>query len=334
MRKSKINHESIAARGSLPNKKAILTKTAFAAIFILFITFPQVSFKGAAAGLSLWAKSILPGLFPAAVISSCIMSMIGGEYKHSKAVYAYIFSAGVLCGYPLGAMLCSEFHKLEPENDSLCEKIMAFCNISSPSFVVNYIFAMPPFLTAKKAKILFCIYAPVLIGISAVLILNMISQKMTVSKNKSNRKLSKTTVRAFETSETFDTRKSILAKIIDDAILNTVKNMLKLGGYIVIFSCIAAYIVQLPFPNGTYPAVLCGITEITNGIFLCSRLNISDNLIIILILAVNAFGGISTIMQTSGMIQGSGLSIKKYIYYKLIFTIITIIVSTAVIYVF
>ena len=123
MRKSKTNHESIAARGSFPDKKSILTKSAFAAIFILFITFPQVSFKGAAAGLSLWAKSILPGLFPAAVISSCIMTMLGGEYKHSKAVYAYIFSAGVLCGYPLGAMLCSEFHKLDPENDSLCEKI-------------------------------------------------------------------------------------------------------------------------------------------------------------------------------------------------------------------
>lgn len=334
MRKSKTNHESIAARGSFPDKKSILTKSAFAAIFILFITFPQVSFKGATAGLSLWAKSILPGLFPAAVISSCIMTIIGGEYKHSKAVYAYIFSAGVLCGYPLGAMLCSEFHKLDPENDSLCEKIMAFCNISSPSFVVNYIFAMPPFLTAKKSKILFCIYVPVLIGISAVLVLDMIGRKRAANKNRKSRILSKTTVRSFEAYETYGTRKGILAEIIDDAILNTVKNMLKLGGYIVIFSCIAAYIVQLPFPNSTYPAVLCGITEITNGIFLCSRLNISDNLIIILTLAVNAFGGISTIMQTSGMIQGSGLSIKKYIYYKLIFTIITIIVSTAAIYVF
>ena len=262
------------------------------------------------------------------------MTIIGGEYKHSKAVYAYIFSAGVLCGYPLGAMLCSEFHKLDPENDSLCEKIMAFCNISSPSFVVNYIFAMPPFLTAKKSKILFCIYVPVLIGISAVLVLDMIGRKRAANKNRKSRILSKTTVRSFEAYETYGTRKGILAEIIDDAILNTVKNMLKLGGYIVIFSCIAAYIVQLPFPNSTYPAVLCGITEITNGIFLCSRLNISDNLIIILTLAVNAFGGISTIMQTSGMIQGSGLLIKKYIYYKLIFTIITIIVSTAAIYVF
>lgn len=261
------------------------------------------------------------------------MAMLGSEYKHSKTVYAYIFSAGVLCGYPLGAMLCSEFHKIKPEKNSLCEKMMAFCNISSPSFVVNYIFSMPPFLTASKPKILLCIYAPVFIGITAVTAFDCINKRI-FNKKESRPALSKTEAAEYKISDVSPAQKGVIAEIIDDAILNTVKNMLKLGGYIVIFSCIAAYISVLPFPNNTYPAVLCGITEITNGIYLCSRLEISQNLIIILILAVNAFGGISTIMQTSGMIQGSGLSIKKYIYYKLIFTIITIIVSAAAIYVF
>lgn len=105
--------------------------------------------------------------------------------------------------------------------------------------------------------------------------------------------------------------------------LTTAKNMIKLGGYIVIFSCISAYINVIPFKNDIVPAVICGITEITNGIYMAGKINADKKLITAFIILINSFGGFSTIMQTMGMINGSGLSIRKYIYGKILCTFIT-----------
>jgi hypothetical protein len=113
-------------------------------------------------------------------------------------------------------------------------------------------------------------------------------------------------------------------KMIDEAIWNAIQSMLKLGGYIVVFSCLCAYITSFPF-NDYLTAVVCAITEITNGIYLLGRLSVSPVLKITAICAVNAFGGLSTVMQTAGITKSSGLSIKKYICFKLLLVILTIL---------
>ena len=53
----------------------------------------------------------------------------------------------------------------------------------------------------------------------------------------------------------------------------------------------------------------------------------------VIILTSNAFGGLSTIMQTMGMINKSSLSIKKYIYHKIIFALVTMANTIFMIYV-
>lgn len=123
------------------------------------------------------------------------------------------------------------------------------------------------------------------------------------------------------------------AFILDDAIWGAIKSMLKLGGYIVVFSCLSSYVLLLPIRNPALSALICGITEITNGIYLCNQLADSASAQLLLILGINAFGGFSTIMQTSGMIRTSGLGIKKYIYQKVIFTAVTLLNTTFLIYV-
>jgi DNA-binding phage protein len=81
----------------------------------------------------------------------------------------------------------------------------------------------------------------------------------------------------------------------------------------------------LPINNPVISTILCSITEITNGIFLCSRLNIDTTYICIIITAVNAFGGISTLMQTAGITRQNNINIKSYLYGKIILTIVSIV---------
>lgn len=289
----------------------ILVVLAFAGV----IFWPSTAFAGAVSGLELWAKIILPGLFPALIVTACILALFP---MNNGLSYVYIMVTGILCGFPVGALLCSQLHQKNPD-ETLCEKIMAFCNLSSPSFVVNYILRSGCTETFGSSRILLCIYLPVVEVLAGLLFWHrreiFAGRQRPVCPQKTGAPA------------------LMISGVIDDAIWSAVRSMLKLGGYIVVFSCLSAYVLLLPVKSPVGTTLLCGITEITNGIALCSRLILDERIKLMLILGINAFGGISTIMQTMGMIRPSGLGIKKYIYRKLVFTGITLLNTGILIYV-
>lgn len=272
------------------------------------IVFPSVAFNGALSGLKLWAQVVLPGLFPAMIITSCILCLFPMKAGLS---YLYVCITGLLCGFPVGAFLCSQIHERKEEN--ICEKLMAFCNMSSPSFVMNYIILSNLGEDFGVIKILLCIYLPAVEGAAAILLINR--------KDIVGEKISKENPTTKREDKIFPG----ITEMIDNSIWNAIQSMLKLGGYIVVFSCLSAYICMIPVKNPCITAVICGITEITNGIYLISHLNIDIFYKALLILAVNAFGGLSTVMQTAGITKRSGLNIKKYICFKLLLTVLTVI---------
>lgn len=267
------------------------------------ICFPATAFNGALAGLKLWAQVVLPGLFPAMIITSCILCLFP---MNTKVSYLYVCAAGLLCGFPVGAFLCGQLHK--DEHEKICEKLMAFCNMSSPSFVMNYIIYSNLGQPDSVLKILLCIYLPAIEGAAVILFAN---------RNTLNTSGASTTAVKSEFPG--------VTEMIDNSIWNSIQSMLKMGGYIVVFSCLSAYICMLPIKNPCITALICGITEITNGIYYISHLSIDYSFKLVFILAVNAFGGLSTVMQTAGITKRSGLSIKKYVCFKLLLALLTII---------
>ncbi len=295
--------------------KTRLLQIALITLFFILIFNPKASFDGASAGLKLWATTVLPGLFPAMIISTAILKLIP---MHPSYRYIYIIICGLFCGYPLGAILCGQIHKSNP-NEKVCEKIMPYCNISSPSFVVNYIMLMSCFEHINPLTVLLITYLPAIEALTVILILNR--KEIFLSSE-----LTSTTLNQTDIPPQF-------ATVLDASLIQSVKNALKLGGYITIFACISSIINTFMQTSAATKAVISGITEITNGIFMCNELCIDNDFKIILILTINAFGGISTIMQTMGMIKDTGLSIKKYIYHKLLFAVLTTANALLVIYV-
>lgn len=283
---------------------------------------PTIAFAGTISGLKLWATVVLPGLFVAMILTSCILAL----FPMNNAVsYLYVMIAGIFCGFPVGAILCGKLHE-KNKSETICNRLIAFCNLSSPSFVANYIIFSSIGGRFPAFRVLLCIYLPVL----EMLVYLMIRYRKEIfGENVKEQGHIKTTEKKASRRIT----RTKMVHILDQAITSSVKNMLKLGGYIVVFSCFAAYIVQIPFENDILTAIICGITEITNGIYLLSQLHVDIRLIVLLIVGINALGGCSTLMQTAGMTHGTGISIKKYIYYKLIFTVVTVINSAVIIYV-
>lgn len=289
-------------------------------LFIMFIIKPDITFESAKNGLTLWADSVLPGIFPAMIITTCILSLCPMG-KSSK--YLYVTLCGLLCGYPLGAILCSRLHA-ETQNETVSNALMAYCNLSSPSFVINYIFRMTCFQGNAVWQMLFCVYAPAIEGLA---VLMFIHRKKIFSK-------SRTVTAANAADNPPHSQNGVpFIDVLDRSIWQSIHNLLKLGGYIVLFACISGFVTALPAVNPSCKAGLCSLLEITNGISLLDKLRLSASGRILFILTINAFGGISTIMQTMGMIQGSGLSIKKYIYHKLVFAALTAANTALMIYV-
>lgn len=129
---------------------------------------------------------------------------------------------------------------------------------------------------------------------------------------------------------------SNLGKILAESITNSIQTILMIGGFVVIFSSIisilkssgllilASQIIR-PIFNITHISssfsipFLTGIFEITNGIQLISQIPekaISINIIFTAFLL--GFGGISVFLQVFSIISKTDLSIKPYLYGKLL----------------
>ena len=239
--------------------KNILIKLAAAFAFIIIITMPQTAFKGALSGLNLWANIILPGLFPAMIISSCLLSL----FPFGKsASYLYIITTGIFCGYPIGSILCSNYN-INNKDETFCERIMAYINISSPSFVMNYILSMTFAKDFNPVLIIICIYLPVAEMLLIQLFIYKKEKPLTLPPHKTA--INPNNIKSMNTGSNFN-------EILDNSIWTSINNVLKLGGYIVLFACICQYIIEIGVLDELFTSILCSVTEITNGISLVDSL--------------------------------------------------------------
>lgn len=294
-------------------------------LFLIVITTPETAFEGCINGLSLFGLKVFPALFAAFLISSCILNLLP---QKSNSGYLFIIAAGLLCGFPTGAFCCCTFHD-NNRNETLCEKIMAYCNISSPSFMLNYIYVTCLEKSVNLITFITVTYVPAIF----MLILICLNHKRKISNQINNK--TKPDNPFFLKKPTNNSKKDFVdfSSVLDNAVINSVNSMLKLGGYIILFSIAALYIRNLLSFNRFLYSIACGIIEITNGLFYISKEFNSLNLRFILTVAINSFGGISTIMQTCGIIKNSGLSIKKYIYHKMIYCLLCTALSIIMVYV-
>ena len=95
-----------------------------------------------------------------------------------------------------------------------------------------------------------------------------------------------------------------------------------------IFSVLAALINLIPIPCPNLVASLTGVLEITTGIHNVAALAISQNLKIVFITTIAAFGGLSGFAQTKSVFSTSGLSRTTYLFTKVLSAIIAFILTT------
>lgn len=278
-------------------------------LFILFILiYPGDCVQAAADGLLLWYEHILPALLPFTIFSNILIQsgylddivraaapvLNRMTFGHSHA--AYPIAAGFLFGFPLGskssADLLRDGRLSAREADILC----AMCNNISPVFVSSYLLAASLGLTRQTAVTYCILYLPSLV--CGLFLLgrqpSYLSTKNTASRSNLN------------------------FQIIDAGIMNGFETLLKLGGYIMLFSLLTRICMRLACGHILPLMCLTGITEITNGIHIIAQSPFPMTVRYPFIIGITAFGGLSGLAQTASMIKGTGISMRFYVRFRIV----------------
>lgn len=287
-------------------------------MLIFMIAFPSLTLEGSKQGLTLWFQNLLPALFPYTILSSYILGISENKAQNRGSHnvkyqpktqprllkipvmgYFAIFT-GLLCGYPLGAKITAQLISNNKLSTKEGQYLIGFCNLASPSFLIQYVTTQSLGSLKYLPAVLLSVYGSAII--TALITYPLYLHKEKPLKMQSQRTIVKNKPRSYTGS---------------DAIMESFEAMVRLGGYLVLFSIIAKMVTALFTTVTTSHFFLIGVIEITNGVHFIAQGNLPDTTKLLLLAFCVAFGGFSCFAQSAGMCQSSGLSMAKYFITKL-----------------
>lgn len=290
-------------------KKTISIILIFSLLFYMLIA-PTKAVNAAALGLILWYKTILPTLLPFAILSNIFIAS-NIFYFFSIFMHPLIrlfipvtregtfpVAAGFLFGFPMGSRICSAMLQEGKLGRLEASIVFIISNNMSPMFVCSFIMEQSLHLPELVLPTIVALYVPPII-LGRIL---LFFHKVPPEQQRKNA----------------TPRFQLNFKIIDAAIMNGFEALVKLGGYIMLFSIIASMMNLLPVSSQLFRSVSIGVVEITNGIQFVSQTTLDNGTKYLLCIAFTAFGGLSGIAQTSSMVSDSHLPMKNYILAKLL----------------
>ncbi len=316
-----------------------LKQNIFTIILLLFtislIIFSTNNLTAARNGLTLWAKFVVPTLFPFFVATELMLhtnfiSILGKLFNpimlpifKVPGISAFAFLMGCISGYPVGAKIVTSLRNSKSISKDEGERLLVFTNNSGPLFII----ATVGIGLFGNSMIGFLLLITHLFAAISVGILTGFCSKKSISKFDNIHSLKNN-----NKSISFES----LGEILSKSILNSINTLLLIGGFVVLFSVIISILIQsgllqvfelifIPIFNlfninvEFIKASVIGLLEVTNGINAISSIhikNISTN--IIFTAFILGFGGLSVTLQILSVISKSDLSIKPYIAGKLL----------------
>ena len=320
-------------------------------ILIFLLMHPAQSFEGAKSGLLLWFNVVLPTLLPFMLCSSLLVAWGGVplitrpfsplfKLLHLSDGGSYALMAGLLCGYPMGAKTTADFLREGKITANEGKRLLAIAGCPSPMFVAGYVRShldgtVPFFLVA------FSLYIPVVLlgflvqvfyrdkkkgrnetsAIYSVKVRHMaprpagIPAGAAADRTAADRTAADRTVGAsMGTPADVPPAKS---QPFDEIMMSSLEIMVKIGGYIMLYSILARFICGSGLIPEPVKPLLTGFVEMTTGIDNVSR-SLSGLPAALVILFSAAFGGLSGVSQTNTVIKNAGLSIRHYVLWKLV----------------
>lgn len=310
--------KQVFSSGKLSLKKVFSVK-AFTVLLLsvfalLMIVKPSFYLDSARRGLSLFAGTVLPSLFPfyfcslmltkigaAKVLSTLFQKPMFALYRTPKES-AYVMLLSMLSGYPVGAACLKELYSAGAISTSDVRAISAFASTSGPIFMLGTVGA--------------AIFHNVFCGVVV-----LVSHYLAAFLNGFIYRLKSPSPSQSVSPKAFDADKAL-----GSAMSDTTLSMLLVGGYVVLAGMLADTLKLLKFDtfilstcgSAGQPilSVTIGAIEMTRGAIECAKC--SPLLSLPLAAAVVSFGGLAVTLQTHSFLSACGMKAWEIILRKLI----------------
>ena len=271
---------------------------------LVLILDSQSAIQGAAQGLELCLRTVIPSLFPFFYLSGIVSKHLTG--KSTKVLKPIgricgvpagcepILLIGWLGGYPVGAQIVTQAYKNKNITQNDAQRMLSFCNQPGPAFIFAVIGTV--FQSVSKAFIIWII----------IILSALITAVILPGKSKE-----KCMIEIKNTSDPFQAALRSICYVCGWVILFRV--------FIVILSRWLLW--SLPIAIQT---IFVGMLELTNG---CMGLHVISNDAMRMIIGafMLSFGGLCVGLQTRSII--SPLSCKKYFGGKAFQSLIAVILT-------
>lgn len=298
-------------------KNYLIYSSAIILIALVFL-FPEICSNGVALGINLIVNSLIPAILPFIIISNyliksgCSTGLGKIFYSLTRHIFplspngTYAFIMGLLCGYPIGAKIVADLEKSNMISSEEARYLFKYTNHVSPAFVQGYLILFVLNSNCNKSLILLLIYAPEII--LAIL-----------SKPSYNFPIQSVSPAATKNTSSPDT-------LFDISFYNGVKAILKVSGYVIIFSVLICFINEIWFLPEIIKVITVSICEITSGLYCISNYNTSPFTKELLCIIFTIFGGISSFFQIKSVTKGTSFSTLSYFITKAKAMVIAVII--------
>lgn len=287
----------------MKQRKALCAGAAIGILLLIFDTSTAVS--GAAEGVALCIRTVVPTLLPFCVLSTLLLGNMG-SFPFLRPICNLVgipsgceglLAVSFVGGYPVGAQSVAQLYRNGKISKDTANRLLSFCSNAGPSFLFGFIGTQ--FSRRWMCWALWGIHI-----LSAITVGIFLPGKQTERAE----------------DETGD------GISFPSALSQGIRVMASVCGCIVLFRIVIAFFNKwflLALPDWLQ-VTLMGLLELTNGC--CALERISDEpLRFIAAAAMLGFGGGCVVMQTAAVIQG--LSVLSYLKGKIFQSVISLILS-------
>lgn len=303
--------------------RSVLATCICTLLIIQIILTPKLCLDSAVVGVRLFIEKVFPSLFPFLVVSSIMMNYDGIEI-YSKMLgkflckpirlpiqCTFVIIVSILCGYPLGAKYACDIYEQGLIDLKTCQRLINIASNTSPLFAIGSVGTAMLGSSHIGYILLISNYLSCFI-MGIFLPGKSISEKIIYNSLKNNNKN--------------------IGNIVKHSVDNSITTCLSIGGFVILFSVITNMIksnilfdiavrninIITNINKELISGALLGLIEMTNGCYLISIASIDMYIKVIVISFLLAFSGLSIISQVHSFTYKYNLSMKKYIFRKLI----------------
>lgn len=292
-------------------------------LFFIFISAPALTISGAAEGLALWSSNVLPTLLPmiflgllvartrAADLLAKLCAPLLCPLFHVSSYGCVALLMGLLCGYPLGAVMAGELYEDGKISHSECRYLFSFHCLPSPMFLVGFIRTQVLAKSIPLWGILLLFYGTAfLVSLLARLV---IRPDILCPAAPAAERAGAQGAALHKTA----------AQTLDDAAEYSLLLITKIGLYMMCVCALLAHTTRLPLLHYDWlRCILSVLIEMTSGISITKQCFDNGSVSLLFLQYVSILGailgGACILLQLAAPIKKARYSLKEYLAWKFI----------------